>query len=77
MRGPRLQAVKDVGGVDDGGAALLALLRQEGHQVRPAQHVEVDGDLIKQQNLVGAWLMGWFGLGLVGVDGRVLVKTDD
>jgi hypothetical protein len=34
--GPELQAVKDVGGVDDGGAALIALVLQEAHEVGAA-----------------------------------------
>jgi hypothetical protein len=45
-----------VGGVDDGGAALAALVGQEGHQVGAAQDVQVDGDLVQQQDL--CWVSG-------------------
>lgn len=37
--------------IDDGGPALLALLLQEGHQIRPAQHIQVHRDLVQQQHL--------------------------
>lgn len=40
--------------VDNGGSPAGALLPQEGHQVRPAQDVEVHGDLVQQQHLVAA-----------------------
>lgn len=51
VRGPELQAVKDVRGVDDGGPALLALVLEEAHEVGAAQHVQVDRDLVQQQHL--------------------------
>ena len=52
MRSELLQPVEDVRGVDDGDVALLALLSEETHQVRAAEDVEVDGDLIEEEDAV-------------------------
>lgn len=51
MRDPPLQAVENVGGVDDRGAARLALLHEELQQVQTAHHIHVNCDLIQQQHL--------------------------
>jgi hypothetical protein len=51
MGGPRLQAIKYVGGVDDGGPPGGTLLRQERHQICPPQDIQIYRDLVQQQHL--------------------------
>ena len=45
---PALEAIKDVGCVDDGGSADLALFYEELQQVQAAHNVQVHSDLIQQ-----------------------------
>ena len=48
VRRELLQPVEDVRGVHDRHLPFLALPSQKRHQVRPAQHVEVHGDLVQE-----------------------------
>jgi hypothetical protein len=61
---PGLEAVEDVGGVHDGGAALDALVREEGHQIRSPEDVQIHRDLVQEQDLFEEKLQGGFGVGL-------------
>lgn len=51
---PALQAVKDVGRIDDGSPANFALLHKELQQIQAAHHIQVHSDLIQQQHLSSA-----------------------
>lgn len=51
MRNPGLQAIKDVGGVDNGGSPRFTLLPEEIQEIEAPQHVHVHGNLVQQQDL--------------------------
>lgn len=50
MGGPAGEVVEDMRSVDDGAVAGLGLLLQPAEELGAAQHVEVDGDLVEEQD---------------------------
>lgn len=47
---PPGEVVENVGSVDNGAVAGLGLLLQPAEELGAAQHVEVDGDLVEEQD---------------------------
>lgn len=48
---PSIEAVEDVCGIHNDCPPLLALGQQEGHEVCPAEHIQVHCDLIQKKHL--------------------------